>query len=151
MIGTIIFAEMKCILLDYCGSSNEGVRFLRYVGDETVVNAIWARLVSKETREKAYTSGVTLSLPGQQYPENIALEKWTYKTLRTRLPSGLVDLALIHPMLTVSEDNEAGFYILTYSDGVPSGFIERLNRSLALPLQPEWAPWLLTAGQKAVS
>ena len=35
------------------------------------------------------------------------------------LPSGMVDLALIHPLLTVAEDNERGFYLL--SQCTPSG------------------------------
>ena len=87
MIGKIKFADMECVLWDYCGSSGEGVKLLRFVGVENIASAIWARLSSKETRDKAYQSGVTLIIPGRSYPESIALSKgWTYRTLRARLP-----------------------------------------------------------------
>ena len=151
MVGTIKFQEIECLCLEYCGSSHEGVSYLRFVGEETVVMAIWSRLVAKDYREKAYSSEVTLHFPGQEHPENIALQKWVYKTLRARLPSGYIDLALIHPLLTITEDDPSSFYILTYDSGIPAGFFERLNKSLALPLNPEWATWLWEAGQQSVS
>jgi hypothetical protein len=55
---------------------------------------------------------------------------------------------MIHPDLTVTE-NKDGFYILTYEDGVPAGFFNRLNAVLSIPLKPEWAPWLWKESQRA--
>ena len=43
------------------------------------------------------------------------------------------------------------FFVLSYADGVPAGFFERLNQTLAIPLQAEWAPWLWTLGQQPVN
>jgi hypothetical protein len=119
------------------------------VGDEPTVNAIWATLSAKEGRGKKWTSEVHIPIPGRHYPEWVAAQKGvTYRTLRTRLPSGWLDLVMCHPTITVSEDKPEGFRLLTYDEGVPTGFFERLNSSLAIPLKPEWAAWLWQQGQQ---
>ena len=152
MIYTIEFGKLRAMLLDFVSESRDGCYFLRMVGDEPTVNAIWARLSSRETRGKAWSSGVQIQIPGRTYPEYVALEKAvTYKTVRSRLPSGMIDLALIHPLLTLAEDDEFGFYVLSYAEDVPVGFFDRLNRTLAIPLQAEWTPWLWTLGQQPVN
>jgi hypothetical protein len=151
MIYTITFHELSAMLLDFV-DHGDGFLYLRLAGAETAVNAIWARLAAKEGRGKKWGSPVTIPLAGQAYPQYVAAQKRvTYRTLRARLPSGLVDLALVHPCLTVAEDNQQGFYLLSYEDGTPSGFFERLNRSLSLPLKPAWADWLWAGGQQAQS
>lgn len=150
---TIHFNELSAILLDVVdGSYSEGgFLYLRLVGEEPTVNAIWSRLSAREYREKKYDSGVQVEIPGRQYPEYLAAQKVVYKTLRTRLPTGLIDLAMIHPRLTVSEDSEQGFLLLTYERGVPSGFLARLNRCLSIPLKDDWQAWLWREGQKQQS
>ena len=147
---TIQFSELSAILLDYVdsGYSDGGFLYLRIVGDEPTVNAIWSRLSAKEYREKKYSSEVRVAVAGRQYPEYVAAQKAVYKTLRSRLASGLVDLAMIHPCLTISEDNEAGFFLLTYEADVPDSFFVRLNRCLSIPLKADWAGWLWTEGQQ---
>jgi hypothetical protein len=55
---------------------------------------------------------------------------------------------MLHPRLTVSEDNEQGFFLLTYETGTPTGFFARLNRCLSIPLKEEWADWLWREGQQ---
>ncbi len=151
MIHMIEFGKLKAMLLDFVDSDSDGCYFLRMVGDEPTVNAIWARLSSRDARGKAWSSGVKILVPGRHYPEHVALMKGvTYKTVRTRLPSGMIDLALIHPRLTVAEDNEYGFFVLSYTDSVPTGFFERLNRTLAIPLQDTWTPWLWELGQQSL-
>jgi len=83
------------------------------VGDEPTVNAIWARLSSRETRGKVWSGGVQIQIPGQNYPEYAALMKGvTYKTIRSRLPSGMIDLALLHPRLTVAEDHAGKTHLI---------------------------------------
>ncbi len=150
---TIQFHDLSAILLDLVDGSytDGGFLYLRMVGEEPTVNAIWSRLSARAYREKKYDSGVQVEVPGQQYPEGIAAQKVVYKTLRARLPNGLIDLAMIHPRLTVSEDNEQGFFLLTYESGVPDGFFARLNRCLSIPLKEAWADWLWIEGQKQQS
>ena len=150
---TIQFNELSAILLDLVDGSysDGGFLYLRMVGEEPTVNAIWSRLSAREYREKKYESGVQVEIPGRQYAEYLAAQKVVYKTLRARLPTGLIDLAMIHPRLTVSEDNEQGFLLLTYESGVPGGFFTRLNRCLSIPLKDEWQAWLWTEGQKQQS
>jgi hypothetical protein len=151
VIHTINFGKLSAMLLDFV-DSQDGFLFLRMVGAETAVNAIWARLSAREGRGKKWGSEVSIPLAGRSYPQYVAAQKHvTYRTLRTRLSSGMIDLALVHPILTVAEDSERGLYLLTYEQGLPSGFFDRLNKSLSIPLKPEWAPWLWEQGQKPQS
>ena len=149
MIGTIQFNELSAMLLDFV-DSGDGFLYLRMVGAETAVGAIWARLSARESRGKKWGSAVSIPVAGRSYPEYVAGQKHiNYRTLRSRLPSGMVDLALIHPVLTVAEDNEWGFYLLSYEAGMPPGFFDRLNKSLSIPLKPAWAEWLWELGQQS--
>jgi hypothetical protein len=148
MLHTIEFGKLSAMLLDLVDSS-DGFLYLRMAGTEPTVNAIWSKLSGKEGRGKKWSSEVKVPQPGQSYNQGVAAyNKVVYRTLRTRLPSELVDLAMIHPMLTVAEDGPRGFHLLTYEDGVPSGFYDRLNNTLSIPLKPEWAGWLWEQGQK---
>lgn len=137
------------IALDFV-NGNKGLLYLRYVGPETLVNAAWAYLVSKDARENSWSSQVTIDGPEQK---GCALSKGVrYKTLKTQLPSQYLDLCLIHPNLTVAQDApDEGFYLLTYEDGIPDGFYERLNWTLNIPLKSEWIDWLWTDGQEQQS
>ncbi len=151
MIYTIAFKKLSAMMLDFVDHNDE-LLYLRMVGIEPTVNAIWAKLSAKESRGKKWGSDVSIPIDGQSSPQYVTAQKSvTYRTVRTRLPSGMVDLALIHPCLTVAEDNRRGFYSLTYDDGVPSGFFDRLNRCLAIPLQPAWTAWLWEQGQQPYS
>jgi hypothetical protein len=151
VIHTIQFGLLSAILLDFV-DSRDGFLYLRIVGPETTVNAIWARLAAKEHRGQKWGSEVTIPVTGRSYPEYVAQQKHvTYRTLRSRLPSGMIDLALVHPLLTVAEDSPQGLYLLTYDHDVPAGFFERLNKSLSIPLQPEWESWLWQSGQQPQS
>lgn len=131
----------------------DGFLFLRMVGEETVVGAIWAKLSARNARGQKYSSAVRIIVPGETYPRYVAAQKSVhYKTLRTRLRSGLVDVAMIHPRLTVAEDKSDGFYFLTYDTSVPpKSFFERLNATLSIPLKPDWATWLWTQGQVSLT
>ncbi|MEM7034074.1 MAG: hypothetical protein AAF629_31325 [Chloroflexota bacterium] len=151
MIYQINFETLSAILVDFV-DSQPGFLYLRMVGDESTVNAIWARLSAKEYRGQSYSSMVRISLTGQKSTEYVSAQKGvTYKTLRTRLPNGMIDLAMIHPQLTVAEDNDQGFYLLTYEIELPAAFFDRFNRTLAIPLKPEWAEWLWSLGQQEQS
>lgn len=137
------------IALDYV-NGNKGLLYLRYVGPETLVNAAWAYLVSKDARENSWSSQVTIAGPERK---GCSLSKGIrYKTLKTQLSSQYLDMCLIHPNLTVAQDTpDEGFYLLTYEDDVPRGFYERLNRTLDIPLRSEWVDWLWTDGQEQQS
>lgn len=151
MMHQICFDKLSAVLLDFVDGGSDGFLYLRMIGPEPTVNAIWARLMSNEARGKKWGSGVQIPIPGRSYPEYVAAQKGTYRTLRSRLSSGLIDLALIHSILTVAEDSPQGFYLLTYEEGVPAAFFARLNHSLALPLKAEWAAWLWQLGQQPQS
>lgn len=147
----IEFGNLSAMLLDFVDHT-DGFLYLRLAGAEPVVNAIWAKLSAREGRGKKWGSEVAIPIPGRSYPQYVTAQKSvTYRTLRTRLPSGLIDLALVHPQLTVAEDRPKGFYLLTYEAGLPTDFFGRLNKSLSIPLKPEWATWLWKLGQQAHS
>ena len=148
MFHTIEFGRLSAILVDFIDHT-DGLLFLRLVGPEPTINAIWARLSAREYRGQKWKTGVIIPIPGRSYPERVGLAKQiTYRTLRQRLPSGMIDLAMVHPSLTVSEDKPEGFYLLTYESGRPTGFYDRLNACLTIPLKPDWAAWLWTQGQR---
>jgi len=147
-MNRLTFEELSVIALDFV-DHQDGFLYLRIVGPETVVNACWARLMSRATRGNKFSSGIEIEMPGRSYPMYVAAQKHVnYRTVRSRLSSGMIDLALIHPILTVSEDRPSGFYILTYDDARPAGFFDRLNQNLAIPLKPEWSTWLWREGLK---
>lgn len=151
MIHTLQFNLLSALALDFV-DHNDGFLYLRMAGPEATVNAIWAHLSARETRGQKWGGAVQIPITGRSHPEYVAAQKRvTYRTLRSRLPSGMVDLAMVHPVLTVAEDTERGFYLLTYEDDLPSGFFERLNKTLAIPLKPEWASWLWEQGQQPQS
>ena len=148
MFHTIEFGRLSAMLVDFIDHA-DGLWFLRWVGPEPTVNAIWARLSAREYRGQKWKTGVIIPILGRSYPERVGLAKQiTYRTLRQRLPSGMIDLAMVHPSLTVSEDKPEGFYLLTYESGRPTGFYDRLNACLTIPLKPDWATWLWTKGQR---
>ncbi len=149
MLNTIKFNELACMALDFVDAA-DGFLFLRIAGPETTTGAVWAKLSARSKRRQS-KHGSEVYIPGQsdQYPTYVSAQRGVrYRTLRTQLPSGLVDLAMIHPDLTVVE-NKDGFYILTYEDGVPAGFFNRLNTVLSIPLKPEWEPWLWQESQRS--
>ena len=151
MLYRITFNKLSALLVDFV-DSGDGFLYLRMVGAEPAVNAIWARLSAKEGRGKKWTSPVQIPIPGRSYPERVAAQKSvTYRTLRSRLLSGMIDLALVHPALTVAEDTKRGFFLLSYESGMPAGFFKRLNASLSIPLKPDWASWLWDKGQQPQS
>ncbi|MCB0176458.1 MAG: hypothetical protein KDJ97_38525 [Anaerolineae bacterium] len=151
MFHTIEFGRLSAMLVDFIDHT-EGLWFLRLAGPEPTVNAIWARLLAREYRGQKWKTGVIIPILGRSYPERVGLAKQiTYRTLRQRLPSGMIDLAMVHPSLTVSEDKPEGFYLLTYESGLPTGFYDRLNACLTIPLKPDWAAWLWTQGQRPLT
>lgn len=146
MYATIKMKGVEAICLDLV-DNRDGFLYLRMVGAEVAVNAIWAKLSARDRRK--YGAGVEVHKSGEKYATHINAQKHvTYRTLRSRLQNGMVDLAMIHPILTVTEDNSDGFHLLTYDEGTPAGFFERLNKALSIPLKPEWADWLWTEGRK---
>lgn len=151
MYHTITYGGLTALLVDFV-DHHDGLLFLRMVGEEPTINAIWARLSARDYRGKKYNSGVTIPRPDSHIPQYVGLQKRThYKMLRTPLASGLIDMVLLHPRGTVGEDDYRGFYLLTYAQGTPAGFFDRLNRSVSIPLQPDWAEWLWQMGQQSQS
>ncbi len=152
MLNTIQFNQLSCIALDFVDDA-DGFLYLRMAGPETAVGAIWARLSARDARRKS-KYGSDVQIPDKKnahHPHYVSTQPGIrYRTLRTRLPSGLVDLVMIHPLLTVAE-NQGDFQLLTYQGDVPNSFFSRLNSSLPLPLKAEWASWLWQQGQQSQS
>jgi hypothetical protein len=146
MLNTLKFGELETVLIDFI-DTQDGFLYLRFAGAETITGAIWARLSSREDRGKKWDSPIRIPVEGRSYPDHAVCQKGVnYKTIRTRLPSGLFDVAMLHPVLTVAEDSPKGFHILSYDAGQPQNFFDRLNRTLTVPLKPEWAPFLWRKG-----
>lgn len=143
------FQEAEAIALDFIDASN-GFLLLRLAGPEVVVNAVWAYLSSSDSKKQKSDSQVLIypSWNTQDVGYVMAEKGQRYRMIRTRLPCGAVDMALIHPQLTAAEDKEHSFFLLTYDTGVPGDFFGRLNRALSIPLKREWAAWLWEIGQR---
>jgi hypothetical protein len=139
-------------LLDYI-DAKEGFLYLRMVGPETAINAVWARLLNRSYRSDRIGSKVAVKLrTDQDYAEGVAAQRGVrYKTIRSDLPCGEVDLAMIHPDLTPAEDRPDRLLLISYQEGMPLTFFKRFQAILPLPIQEEWAPWLWEEGQKAHS
>lgn len=145
---------VQAILIGLVNNSDSDLLYLRMVGHEVAVNAIWAKLVAYDSRGKAWGSRVRVPTPENKHSESsgVACAKHvSYRTVQNRLPSGQVDLALLHPALTVSEDSTESFYCLTHGPEIPFGFFDRLNRQLQIAILPEWEAWLWEQGQKPCS
>ena len=90
----IEFQTLATLALDFV-DHRDGFLYLLFVGDEVTNNAIWAHLSAKETRGRKWSSAIKITTPGGTIPEYVAAQKRvTYRTLHTRLPSGLIDLAM---------------------------------------------------------
>ena len=96
MIRTLKFNELAALCLDFVDHS-DGFLYLRLVGSETGVNAIRAVLSARDGRGRKW--GIPVA--GRASLEYLATQKGvTCRTLRTRLPGGMIDLAMVHPRLT---------------------------------------------------
>ena len=143
---------IQAILTGLVQDEDSEILYLRMVGHEVAVNAIWAKLVAYDSRGKTWDSKVRVPTPQNQYSESFGVacaKHVSYRTVQNRLPSGQVDLALIHPSMTVSEDSPESFYALTHGPDIPPGFFDRLNRQLQIAILPEWETWLWEQGQQA--
>ncbi|MCG3209302.1 MAG: hypothetical protein FOGNACKC_02923 [Anaerolineae bacterium] len=148
MFYEIRFGRLAAMLVDFVDQP-DGFFYLRLAGPEPTVNAVWAYLAGRDRRRHKWQSEVTIPRSGQAYPLRVLAETGvTYRRLRTALPSGLIDLALIHPRLTVAEDSEWGFHLLSYDEGCPPAFFARLNQCLSIPIQAAWTDWLWRCGQQ---
>jgi hypothetical protein len=142
------FKQLQAMALDFVDEA-DGFLFFRMAGPETVCNAILAYLSRHDKKKNKYGSKVLIWPPwSPREPERVMTAKgFSYRTLRTRLPGGMVDLAMIHPQLTVMEDTER-FWLLTYETGAPANFFGRLNKALPIPLKQDWPAWLWELGQQ---
>jgi hypothetical protein len=151
VLNIVRFQELSAIALDFIDDNN-GFLYFRMAGLETVVNAISAQLLAKDKREKRWDNGVAFYTSGAAPALSVAGQKAVnYRVLRTRLPGGAIDMAIVHPHLTLVEDTSERFYLLSYEAGIPANFFGRLNRVLSIPLKQEWTPWLWNEGRRLQS
>ncbi len=108
----------------------------RFIGVEVALEAIWAHLNNVRVRRTGYTGLEDIHLA----------DGVKYRRFRTRLPCGLDEMIVAHPMLLVTWA-EDGFVILG-EDEPPPGFFPRLNGKVQVPITREWAELLWQKGLK---
>jgi len=144
---TIKFKGFEAQVTGYVHSEgwNQGLVYLEMSGAEAHVKAIWANLVSAETKRSGYADEV------KRDGSSVRMEKHTkYTALRTVLDNGQICMALVHPQATVLAEG-ASFYLIAEADheGPPANFFPRLARILPIPIKAEWSEWLWEEGLKA--
>jgi len=122
----------------------DGFWLLRLAGTETSVNAITARLVAREHREKKYETDVSIAQSEGDKP--IAALKGQFKILKSKLNGVYLDAILCHTDMMAMSDNRDGFRIASFSPGRPRGFFSRLDNSLTISLKREWEDELWNYG-----
>lgn len=144
---TIERRGFQSIILSYVADGwSTGTVFLRFLGPENAVSAIWARLSSSEMR-KSGTCGVEIDGSDVRFEKHVR-----YVTIPpARLPCGFRDIAMLHPRAT-AKPGEGTFYVLAQQDveGPPAEFFPRLNARVHLPMLKEWTPWLWERGLAGV-
>ena len=147
MLKTIEFDGLSAMLLGFI-DEQDGFLYLRMTGQETAIGAIWSRLSGRKDRGSKWGSPV--KIPSySNYDFSVASYKnVNYRTIRTSLPCGMIDLAMIHPAITIAEDSPASFHLLSHDEGIPAGFFDRLNKCLSIPIKLEWTDWLWEQGKK---
>lgn len=83
-----------------------GLIYLEMAGDEAQVKAIWAKLVSADSKKSGGSDEVTRGKYSIRMERNVK-----YITLRTALDNGQVCMALVHPQATVLAEG-ASFYLI---------------------------------------
>ncbi len=112
---------------------------IRMVGPAEAVKANWAMLVSSYSKQQVTLNGRFITTKGARH----------FHTLKTVLPSGLVDWCLIHHQAapqTVKPDRP--FYVFT--DAIterPDPFFAILDAGLNVPLLSAWQAFLWRAGR----
>jgi len=160
MIELIKFSGFSAILLGLLQPDQDGFLYLRMMGNDVAVEAIRARLANRSYRGSKYKTEVLYVQPEQNrktaamnYYQNgiCAYKSASYRTIRTRLDNNNIDVAVVHPSLTVAADNRDGFVLISHGeDEPPTGFWPRLNASLPVPIKQEWAATLWRDGQAAM-
>ena len=113
--------------------------YFRFIGPSTPIDAIWAHLNSTEVRKRGWTNLADIRLE----------ESTKYKRIIQRLPSGLLDVVIIHPSGLISWPYHD--FIMVVEDGQdseipPGGFFKRLASKLFVPLLEEWTSTLWEKG-----
>ncbi len=112
---------------------------IRMVGPAEAVKANWAMLVSGYSKQSVTLNGSFITTKGAIH----------FHTLKTILPSGLVDWCLIHHQAapqTVKPDRP--FYVFTESvTERPAQFFAILDAGLNVPLLSAWQDFLWHAGR----
>lgn len=146
MTYLIKFGENVKAVVSAMAGTYQGFSVLRMQGTETEVNAIAARLLSNEHREKSYETGVIINKPSGV--STVAAQKGKFKMVRTKLNNVYADAILMHTDFMSDNDTHEGFQILSFEPGIPLGFYQRLDKSLTLAIKPEWESELWEYGKR---
>lgn len=111
---------------------------LQMLGPQESVKANWAALMSNK-RSHYYINANGFGIKGKE----------NHLILRKLLPSGWLEMWLIHHQATITHMNPNGRFYLIEHNGRRPNFYLYLNKALAAPLLPSWANHLLNAGTHA--
>ncbi len=120
MLKTIEFDGLSAMLLGFI-DEQDGFLYLRMTGQETAIGAIWSRLSGRKDRGSKWGSPV--KIPSySNYDFSVASYKnVNYRTIRTSLPCGMIDLAMIHREVGAALRAEAGDVGCHFSHVYPTG------------------------------
>lgn len=111
--------------------------FLNMVGPHNSIQANWAALMQDRAQQ---WQGVNFKVGTAR----------NHIRLRSKLPSGLVQMMLIHKEATPAHLNPSsisGYILAGSTDDVPEHFIATLDKLVSIPVLPEWSTYLWTIGR----
>jgi hypothetical protein len=149
-VQTIEMGGFRAALVGYVDNYgwDNGLAYLRMVGTHNAVRAIWAGLVGDNKRQRKAKTNWEVKI-GSSHVQVGAVK---YHTVSAVLPSGQLDLVMLHPFCTVANASSTVVFIAdAEAEGPPPGWFERLNAACKLPLLPGWAELLWERGQNTVS
>lgn len=116
--------------------ANAGNKFHSFVGAETALEAIWAKLNDANVRRTGWT-GIGVSLES-----NVK-----YRRMRMRLKCGLMQMIVVHPAFAATNvDEEILFVSPEPLTEPPPEFFPLLNLKLRIPILKAWETELWKKG-----
>ena len=119
------------------------------IGVKEAVKASWATLAAAKNTQP-------LEIKGINQNEFFLDQGWkNYLTLRTKLPNGLVEWAVINKKCTNTPPRAEHFYrlapmeesLIRYPDERPAGFYTSLDQAISIPILPQWEGYLWQEGR----
>jgi hypothetical protein len=139
MLAKDMAVNNPILLLD---ETEETIILMQMVGPQQAVKANWAALMGGKKKHRI--NSVIVKLSGAE----------NHVTLKKTLPCGWLEMWLIHVQASATEMTPGQpFYIIinetTEETAVPPTFFFMLNKSLSIPILPEWERYLWLSGRES--